>query len=113
MSLTAPPEVATPGNEQACQHDNKDRGEARAERGPVNIDQREPVVGLVEANVAGFVRLVVLDVEGGVIGHLDGWGRRGGDCLLGEVLLDQLLLVVLVDDVLPVADEERGHVVDD
>ena len=107
-----PPEVAAPGNEKACQDDDKDRGEARAERGPVNIDQREAIVGLVEANVAGFVRLVLI-VEGRVIGHLDGWGWRGGDGLLGEVLLDQLLLAVLVDDILPVADEERGHVVDE
>ena len=79
----------------------------------MDIDQREAIVGLVETNVAGFVRLVVLNVEGRVIGHLDGWGWRGGDGLLGEVLLDQLLLAVLVDNILPVADEERGHVVDE
>ena len=70
-----PPEVATPGNEQACQDDDKDRGEARAERGPVNIDQQEAIVGLVETNVAGFVRLVAFHVEGRVIGHLDGWAQ--------------------------------------
>ena len=64
LSLTAPPEVAAPGNEQACQHDDQDRGEAYAEGGPMNVDQREPVVRLVEANICGFMRLVVLDIKG-------------------------------------------------
>ena len=79
----------------------------------MDIDQGETIVGLVETNVAGFVRLVVFNAEVGVIGHLDGWGWSGGNGLLGEVFLDQLLLAILVDDILPVADEERGHVGDE
>ena len=59
------------------------------------------------------MRLIVLDMQGRLVGLIDGRGRRRGGCLLGKVLFDQLFFVVLVDDCLSVANEERGHVEDE
>ena len=73
---------------------------------PVNIDQAESIVRLVKADVCRFVGLILLDVKRGFIGHLDCrcWGRRGG--LLGEVILDEHLLSIIVDAGLGSGDEE-------
>ena len=52
---------------------------------------------------------MVLNVETGLVGHLDGgcWGQ--GRRLVGEVLLNEHLLSVLVDPGLGSGDEEGSH----
>ena len=110
LALTSTPVVAAPCDEKAREDDDKDRGQACGEGGPVNVDQAEPIVRLVKADVCRFVGLILLDVKRGFVGHLDGrcWGRRGG--LLGKVILDEHFLPILVDAGLSSGDEEWGHV---
>ena len=79
----------------------------------MDIDQRESIIGLVETDVTGLVRLVIFNAEVGFVGHLDGWGGSGGSGLFCEVFLYQLFLAILVDEGLPVTDEERSHVGDE
>ena len=47
LALTEPPEIAAPGNEEACKEDDEDRRQTRGEGGPVDVDQTESVIRLV------------------------------------------------------------------
>ena len=55
LALAAAPEVTAPGDKEACQHDGENGGEARAETGPVEVDQGKAIVGLIQRHFAGFI----------------------------------------------------------
>ena len=55
------------------------------------------------------MRLSVVDGEARLVGHLDSWGGGRGSSLLGEVLFDHLLLVVLIDEFVFVADRHLRY----
>ena len=97
LTLTAASKVAAPRDEQSSEDDDKDRGEASGERCPMYVDEAEAVVGLIEADIRRLVGLVRLDMQGGLVRHLNcrGWG--GGACqfgLVGKILLDEHFLTV-------------------
>ena len=50
-TLSAASKVTAAGDKQASQDNRKDGGEASAEAGPVQVNEREPIVGLVEGDV--------------------------------------------------------------
>ena len=76
LSLAPPPEVATSGDHGQCQEYGKHGREPSRERGPVYIDETEPIVGLIEGNVVGLVDVVVHAEVGFVLE--DDRGSRSG-----------------------------------
>ena len=51
LALTASSKIAASRDEQSSEDDDKDGGEASRERGPVYVNEAEPVIGLIEANI--------------------------------------------------------------
>ena len=51
MALTAASKIAASGDEGTSEDDDKDGGEASRERGPVYVNEAEPVIGLIEADI--------------------------------------------------------------
>ena len=106
------PEITAPGDKEACQHDGENRGEARAEAGPVEVDQGEAVIGLIQRHFAGFIGdiifkgelSVILDIDDGELGRM--LSRVPVFC---EVLLNQLLVFDVVDEVLSMIEETKGR----
>ena len=77
LALTSPPEIAAPRDKEARKEDDEDRGQARGEGGPVDVDQTESVIRLVEANVGRLVGFTIFNVEGRLVRHVDSWGWSG------------------------------------
>ena len=90
----------------------EDGREPGTETRPVEINEQEPVVGLVKGNLAGRVGDFGVDGDHCLVLSMDGrgLGSTGGMSMLSDVLLDELLFTYLVNDILSVAEEERGHV---
>ena len=105
LALTSPPEIAALGDEEACKEDDEDRRQTRGERSPVDVDQTESVIRLVEANVGRFVGFTIFNMERRLVRHVDSWGWSGRSGLLGEILLDQHLFSVLINERLSIGDE--------
>ena len=107
LALAPATEVAAASDEESHQHDGKDGGKPRAEACPMNIDEAESVIGLIQGDVVGFMGDGVLDGEGSLVFHGDGGGRSSGRG--GEVPRDLLFHPVAFDDVFSGAEHERGH----
>ena len=67
LALTASPKIAASRDEQPSEDGDKDGGEASRERCPVVVNEAETVIGLVEADIRGFVGLVRLNMERGLV----------------------------------------------
>ena len=84
-----------------------------SEAGPVEVDQGEAIVGLIQRHVTGFIRDIILNGELGVILDVD---DRGFGCplswmsVLSKVLLNKLLVADLVDEVLTEGCHDDGDV---
>ena len=76
----------------------------------MDINKREPIVGLIQGYVTGFTGDSVVDAEVGVIPHVDGQGGSGRVPLLGEIFFGHLLPTDVVNDVLTMSEEEGSHV---
>ena len=85
----------------------EDGREHGTETRPVEINEREPVVGLVKGNLAGGVGDFGVDGDLCLVLSMDsrGLGRARAVTMLFYVLLDELFMD-LVDDALSVAEEE-------
>ena len=55
LALTSATEVAARGDRQSDQNHSEDGGQARGKAGPVQIDEADAVIRLVEGNVIGRV----------------------------------------------------------
>ena len=77
----------------------------------MEINQRESIVGLVEGNLAGGIGDLSVDGDHCFVFSMDGRGHgsTGGTSMLADVFFDDLLFSNLVDDILSVLKEERGH----
>ena len=75
----------------------------------MQVDEREPIVRLVQQDIAALVCDAGLDRGLGVVLHVDGWGNGGGPPLLGKVLFNELLCTDLVNKLLTVTEEEGCH----
>ena len=76
------------------------------------VDEAEAVIGLIEADIRRLVRLVLLDMEGGLVRHLNGRGWGGGGRqfgLFGKILLDEHLLTIGVNRGLSSGEKEWRH----
>ena len=58
LALTTSPVVAASRDEKTGEDDDEDGREACGERGPVDIDQAESIIRLVEADIRGLVGLI-------------------------------------------------------
>ena len=76
LPLTPSPEVAATGNEGEEDHHGQDGGQSCQKAGPVDVDERKAIIGLVDAGFLGVRRRVGVDREVRVVGTDD--GRRGG-----------------------------------
>ena len=97
LTLAPATEIAAARDEEPCQDDGKDGRQPGAEGRPMDIDETEPVVGLVQLDVMRLIGGGVVDGERGVVFHVDGrgWGRRP----LGvEVFLNLLLHLDTLED---------------
>ena len=63
LALTTSPVVAASRYERIGEDDDEDGREACGERCPVDIDQAESIIRLVEADIRGLVRLIFFNVE--------------------------------------------------
>ena len=69
----------------------------------------ENLIGLVQADITGLIGDTIVDGEAGVVCHFNSGGGSSGTGPLSEVLLDHDLFVVLVNEVLSIAEEQGGH----
>ena len=76
LSLAAASDIAAPGDECEGDDDSKNGREADAETCPVQVDERESVVGLIEVNIGGFVTDIVGNRQVGLVVE-DDWRRCG------------------------------------
>ena len=99
LSLTSATEVAAGSDGQSDQHHDEDGGEASGKTGPMEVDEADPVVRLVEGHVIGLVSDLGLDGDGGVVLGVNCWRSTGG-CIyiLLKPLVDETLLVVFVNN---------------
>ena len=108
MTLAPATEIAAARDEEPCQDDGKDGRQPGAEGRPMDIDETEPVVGLVQLDVVRLIGGGVVNGEGRVVFHVDGrgWGRSP----LGfEVFLDLLLHLDAFENGVTGAEQEGGH----
>ena len=75
----------------------------------MDVDERKSIVGLVQADVTGLVGDAVVDGKAGFVFHVNSGGGSSGTCPLGEIFFDHNLLMVLVDEILFVAEQQRDH----
>ena len=78
LALQAAPKIEAAGDKEAHQDDGENRGEASTEAGPVEINQGEAIVGLIQRHVAGFVGDITCNGELGVILDVDSRGFSDG-----------------------------------
>ena len=78
LSLASAMEVATRSDGQSDQHHDEDGGEASGKTGPMEVDEADPVVRLVEGHVLRLVGDLGLDGDGGIVLGVDGWRSTGG-----------------------------------
>ena len=92
-------DIAAPGDERKGDDDGENGREAGAETCPVQIDERESMVGLIEVNIGRFVADVVGNRQVGLVME-DDWRRCG--CSGGSPLpfFQSLFFIVFVDDIL-------------
>ena len=95
LALTAPPNIAAPDDEAQGDDDGKDGGKTGAETGPMEVDERKPVVGLVQVHVCRFVVDLVGDREICLIVEDE---RRGRSCSRGRCSLPLSNPFVLLSD---------------
>ena len=100
-------EIAAARDEEPCQDDGKDGRQPGAEGRPMDIDETEPVVGLVQLDVMRLIGGGVVDGEGGIVFHVDcrGWGSGLGL----EVLFNLLLHFDTLEDGVTGAEQEGRH----
>ena len=113
LALLTAPKVTAAGNKEASQDHCEDEREPGTETFPVEINERESVVGLIKGDLAGGIGDFSVKGDLCLVLSMDGRGlgtSAGGVTMLSDVLLDELLFVDLVDDALSIAEEERSHV---
>ena len=76
LPLTPSPEIAASGNEDKQDNHCQDRGQSCRKAGPVDVDKRKSIIGLVDAGFLGVCGRVGADREVRVFDDDD--GRRGG-----------------------------------
>ena len=110
LSLAPATEVAAGGDGQSDQHHDEDGREASGKAGPMEVDEADPVVRLVEGYVLRLVSDLGLDGDGGVVLGVNGWGSTGGGIhILLKPFPNETLLVEVFDDGLH--DEDGTQVV--
>ena len=78
------------------------------------IDKGKPIFGLVQIDVTGLVGDTIVDCEAGVVFHVNNWEGSSGAPSVCKIFFDHLLLVVVVDDILAVAEQTEGsHLVEE
>ena len=74
----------------------------------MNVDEGKSIVGLVQADVTRLVGDAVVDGKAGVVFHVDRRGGCSGTSPVRKISFNHALLVVLVDEVLAVAEQTEG-----